>query len=144
MDSKKSIEYMNTGVIDKPIFIQSQIRYGKAKYASGELRNSLVRTIEAAYGNIGYSEASEVENGGIVPQYIQPKSGEQYSSHQLLRAFKNHFGSTDESLFDGLKAYQKEDGNISFFRPEENATRMITGAQRMCMPSPFVAQFMKL
>ncbi|GJV44051.1 retrovirus-related pol polyprotein from transposon TNT 1-94 [Tanacetum coccineum] len=96
-----------------------RLRYGKAKYASGELRNSLVRTIEAAYGNIGYSEASEVDNGGIVPQYIQPKSGnqkddiyafgEQYSSHQLLRAFKNHFGSTDEGLFDGLKAYQKED-----------------------------------
>ncbi|GJV02718.1 branched-chain amino acid aminotransferase 2, chloroplastic isoform X2 [Tanacetum coccineum] len=41
-------------------------------------------------------------------------------------------------LFDGLKAYQKEDGNISFFHPEENATRMITGAQRMCMPSPFI------
>ncbi|GKF49527.1 branched-chain amino acid aminotransferase 2, chloroplastic-like protein isoform X2 [Tanacetum coccineum] len=49
-----------------------------------------------------------------------------------------------QGLFDGLKAYQKEDGNISFFHPEENATRMIIGAQRMCMPSLFVAQFMKL
>jgi branched-chain amino acid aminotransferase len=44
-------------------------------------------------------------------------------------------------LFEGLKAYKKTDGSILLFRPEENATRMIDGARRMCMPAPTVEQF---
>lgn len=46
-----------------------------------------------------------------------------------------------QGLFEGLKAYRKEDGNILLFRPEENALRMKIGAERMCMPSPTVEQF---
>ncbi|KAF8780282.1 hypothetical protein HU200_001959 [Digitaria exilis] len=46
-----------------------------------------------------------------------------------------------QGLFEGLKAYRKTDGSILLFRPEENATRMITGAERMCMPAPTVEQF---
>uniref|UniRef100_A0A803PDP0 Branched-chain-amino-acid aminotransferase n=1 Tax=Cannabis sativa TaxID=3483 RepID=A0A803PDP0_CANSA len=46
-----------------------------------------------------------------------------------------------QGLFEGLKAYRKEDGNILLFRPEENALRMRLGAERMCMPSPTVEQF---
>lgn len=46
-------------------------------------------------------------------------------------------------MFEGLKAYRKEDGNILLFRPEENATRMMAGAERMCMPSPSVDQFVQ-
>ena len=42
-----------------------------------------------------------------------------------------------------MKAYRKEDGNILLFRPEENALRMRLGAERMCMPSPTVEQFVK-
>jgi branched-subunit amino acid aminotransferase/4-amino-4-deoxychorismate lyase len=45
-------------------------------------------------------------------------------------------------LFEGLKAYRKTDGSILLFRPEENARRMIIGADRMCMPAPTVEQFM--
>jgi branched-subunit amino acid aminotransferase/4-amino-4-deoxychorismate lyase len=45
-------------------------------------------------------------------------------------------------LFEGLKAYRKTDGSILLFRPEENARRMIVGADRMCMPAPTVEQFM--
>jgi branched-chain amino acid aminotransferase len=44
-------------------------------------------------------------------------------------------------LFEGLKAYRKPDGSILLFRPEENALRMQTGAERMCMPAPSVEQF---
>jgi len=44
-------------------------------------------------------------------------------------------------LFEGLKAYRKTDGSILLFRPEENAQRMQTGAERMCMPAPSVEQF---
>jgi branched-chain amino acid aminotransferase len=46
-------------------------------------------------------------------------------------------------LFEGLKAYRKQDGNILLFRPEENALRMRSGAERMCMPSPTVEQFVE-
>ncbi|KAB2617655.1 branched-chain-amino-acid aminotransferase 3 [Pyrus ussuriensis x Pyrus communis] len=42
-----------------------------------------------------------------------------------------------------LKAYRKEDGTIHLFRPEENALRMRLGAERMCMPSPTVEQFVE-
>ncbi|XP_021273848.1 branched-chain amino acid aminotransferase 2, chloroplastic-like [Herrania umbratica] len=48
-----------------------------------------------------------------------------------------------QGLFEGLKAYRKEDGNILLFRPEENALRMRLGAERMCMPSPTVEQFVE-
>lgn len=42
-----------------------------------------------------------------------------------------------------MKAYRKQDGNILLFRPEENALRMRLGAERMCMPSPTVEQFVE-
>ncbi|KAF0932813.1 hypothetical protein E2562_012145 [Oryza meyeriana var. granulata] len=46
-----------------------------------------------------------------------------------------------QGLFEGLKAYRKTDGSILLFCPEENAIRMIDGAERMCMPAPTVEQF---
>ena len=49
-----------------------------------------------------------------------------------------------QGLFEGMKAYRKQDGkNILLFRPEENATRMRCGAERMCMPAPTIDQFVK-
>ncbi|GFY86670.1 branched-chain aminotransferase 3 [Actinidia rufa] len=46
-----------------------------------------------------------------------------------------------QGLFEGLKAYRKHDGSILLFRPEENALRLMMGAERMCMPSPTIEQF---
>ncbi|PIA64653.1 hypothetical protein AQUCO_00100248v1 [Aquilegia coerulea] len=46
-----------------------------------------------------------------------------------------------QGLFEGLKAYRRVDGSILLFRPEENAQRMKMGAERMCMPSPSINQF---
>lgn len=46
-----------------------------------------------------------------------------------------------QGLFEGLKAYRKEDGSVLLFRPQENALRMRIGADRMCMPSPTIDQF---
>ncbi|KAL0431452.1 UNVERIFIED_CONTAM: Branched-chain amino acid aminotransferase 2, chloroplastic [Sesamum radiatum] len=48
-----------------------------------------------------------------------------------------------QGLFEGLKAYKKHDGNILLFRPEENARRLRIGAERMCMPSPTIDQFLE-
>lgn len=46
-----------------------------------------------------------------------------------------------QGLFEGLKAYRKEDGQLMLFRPDQNAIRMDIGAKRMCMPSPSIYQF---
>ncbi|XP_048227377.1 branched-chain-amino-acid aminotransferase 2, chloroplastic-like [Ricinus communis] len=46
-----------------------------------------------------------------------------------------------QGLFEGTKAYRKEDGGLLLFRPDQNATRMKIGAERMCMPSPSIEQF---
>ncbi|KAL3676462.1 hypothetical protein R1sor_026410 [Riccia sorocarpa] len=46
-----------------------------------------------------------------------------------------------QALFEGLKAYRTDDGRILLFRPEENALRMISGADRMSMPAPSVDVF---
>ncbi|KAI4389504.1 hypothetical protein MLD38_001724 [Melastoma candidum] len=46
-----------------------------------------------------------------------------------------------QGLFEGLKAHRKENGSLLLFRPEQNAIRMRYGAERMCMPSPTVDQF---
>ncbi|KAL8494633.1 hypothetical protein ACS0TY_025461 [Phlomoides rotata] len=40
-----------------------------------------------------------------------------------------------------MKAYRREDGGLFLFRPQENAIRMQIGAERMCMLSPSVHQF---
>ncbi len=42
-----------------------------------------------------------------------------------------HYGS---EIFEGLKAYRKEDGSVQLFRPMENIRRMNRSAERMCLP----------
>ncbi|KAI9118517.1 hypothetical protein K1719_010849 [Acacia pycnantha] len=46
-----------------------------------------------------------------------------------------------QGLFEGTKAYRKENGHLLLFRPEQNALRMQMGAERMCMPAPSVDLF---
>ncbi|KMT03234.1 hypothetical protein BVRB_8g197810 [Beta vulgaris subsp. vulgaris] len=46
-----------------------------------------------------------------------------------------------QGVLEGMKALQREDGKFVLFRPVENALRMKTGAERMCMPSPSVDHF---
>jgi hypothetical protein len=48
-----------------------------------------------------------------------------------------------QGIFEGLKAYRTIEGEILLFRPEENAIRMITGAERLCMPTPPVDLFVQ-
>jgi branched-chain amino acid aminotransferase len=43
-----------------------------------------------------------------------------------------HYG---QSIFEGLKAYKNEQGQITLFRPEQNARRLNASAHRMCMPA---------
>ncbi len=39
-----------------------------------------------------------------------------------------------QEIFEGMKAYYREDGNIGLFRPKENFLRLNNSALRMCMP----------
>ncbi|GEO02720.1 branched-chain-amino-acid aminotransferase [Adhaeribacter aerolatus] len=43
-----------------------------------------------------------------------------------------HYG---QAIFEGLKAYKNEDGEISIFRPQANLRRMNVSADRLCMPA---------
>ena len=42
-----------------------------------------------------------------------------------------HYGA---EIFEGLKAYRTENGQVQLFRPMENIRRMNTSAERMCLP----------
>ena len=42
-----------------------------------------------------------------------------------------HYGS---EIFEGLKAYRREDGTVQMFRPIENIRRMNSSAERLCLP----------
>lgn len=48
-----------------------------------------------------------------------------------------------QGILEGTKAYRKEDGSLLLFRPDQNAIRMKLGAERMCMPSPSIEQFIE-
>ena len=41
-----------------------------------------------------------------------------------------HYGA---EIFEGLKAYRRPDGRVQMFRPIENARRMNSSADRMCL-----------
>lgn len=51
-----------------------------------------------------------------------------------------HYG---QAIFEGLKAYKGDDGQIFMFRPEDNLERMNSSALRMCMPRIPVDQVLK-
>ena len=40
-----------------------------------------------------------------------------------------------QEIFEGLKAYRMPDGGVAMFRPDANAARFATSAQRMAMPA---------
>ncbi len=44
-----------------------------------------------------------------------------------------HYG---QALFEGMKAYRWESGEIALFRPEFNWKRMVQGSERLCMQAP--------
>ena len=44
-----------------------------------------------------------------------------------------HYG---QACFEGLKAFSRKDGSIALFRPEMNARRMLSSADRICMTAP--------
>lgn len=51
-----------------------------------------------------------------------------------------HYG---QSVFEGLKAYKNDKGEILVFRPDKNAKRLNLSAERMCIPAVPEEIFMK-
>ncbi|XP_031119016.1 branched-chain-amino-acid aminotransferase 2, chloroplastic-like isoform X1 [Ipomoea triloba] len=47
-----------------------------------------------------------------------------------------------QGLYEGMKAFRRENGGIFLFRPDQNAARMQIGAERLCMPSLTTEQFL--
>ena len=46
-------------------------------------------------------------------------------------AMSLHYG---QAIFEGLKAYKQDNGQIAMFRPDKNLERMNNSAERLCMP----------
>jgi branched-chain amino acid aminotransferase len=51
-----------------------------------------------------------------------------------------HYGQT---IFEGLKAYYDVNGGVNLFRPEMNAKRMQSSAERLCIPHFDVEKFIE-
>ncbi|GAA0969874.1 branched-chain amino acid aminotransferase [Nocardioides aquaticus] len=46
-----------------------------------------------------------------------------------------------QEIFEGMKAYRRDDGSVWSFRPEENAARMVRSSQRLALPELPVEDF---
>ncbi|XP_015576066.1 branched-chain amino acid aminotransferase 2, chloroplastic isoform X1 [Ricinus communis] len=78
------------------------------------------------------------------------EGGDKFSDGELLLYEKielNPFSSVlnyGQGIIEDLKAFKKEDDStILLFRPEANGLRMRVGADRLCMPSPTIHQFVE-
>lgn len=125
--------------------------------AASSLQQICENTAEANIGNDGgYDNCANIDwenlGFGLMPTdymyTMKCSQDDKFSQGQL-----NRYGNIElspsagvlnygQGLFEGLKAYRKEDGRFLLFRPEENALRMQKGAERMCMPYPSAHQFL--
>nr|ALN97496.1 branched-chain amino acid aminotransferase [Cucumis sativus]ALN97500.1 branched-chain amino acid aminotransferase [Cucumis sativus]ALN97504.1 branched-chain amino acid aminotransferase [Cucumis sativus]ALN97508.1 branched-chain amino acid aminotransferase [Cucumis sativus]ALN97516.1 branched-chain amino acid aminotransferase [Cucumis sativus] len=129
-----------------PLFLKKKLRLPSinAPQTASPISKDVGAIPEFDWDNLGF---------GIIPtdyMYVMKCSqGDNFSNGELKR-----FGNIElspsagvlnygQGLFEGLKAYRKEDDSILLFRPEENALRMKMGAERMCMQSPTVDQFVE-
>lgn len=115
----------------------------------------MVETLDIALDRVERSRISEFDENNI--QFAKV-----YSDHMFEMHYKNgqwqdmvikpygdlsispanttlHYG---QSIFEGLKAYRAENGDVLVFRPQANAQRMIKSAERMCIPAVSEEMFM--
>ncbi|XP_055804741.1 branched-chain amino acid aminotransferase 2, chloroplastic-like [Solanum dulcamara] len=147
--------------IDKSHFCPLHLKLQKQSHFTSYIDNSAINSgnsfrVASPASNVAF-ELADIDwdnlGFGFMPTdymySMKCSQGENFSKGELQR-----FGNIElspsagilnygQGLFEGLKAYRKHDGNILLFRPEENATRLKMGAERMCMPSPSVEQFLE-
>lgn len=113
----------------------------------GHYVNKMVETINIEFRPTKESRLSKVDFSNII-------FGRVYSDHMFVSDYKNgswgnfhiepydyipfHPGSAvlhyAQSVFEGLKAYKSESGEILIFRPDMNFRRMNISAKRLCIP----------
>lgn len=96
-------------------------------------------------------------NPGKKPDFSNLKFGQNFSDHMFVAHYSSekswhnlkicpyqnfninpaaaalHYG---QALFEGMKAYRWENGEVGLFRPEFNWKRLALGGQRLCMQVP--------
>lgn len=113
---------------------------------------SSLRSPNPSYSDDEYADVDWDNIGfGLMPtdyMYITKCSeGQSFGQGQLTRYGNIELSPSagvlnyGQGLFEGTKAYRKENGRLLLFRPEQNAIRMQIGAERMCMKSPSIDQF---
>ncbi|XP_027092141.1 branched-chain-amino-acid aminotransferase 2, chloroplastic-like [Coffea arabica] len=128
-------------------------KLGASSYAT-QAASSLQQACEppSAYSNDEYADIDWNGLGfGVIPtdyMYIMKCPSDGYFQQGQLCRYGNielspsagvlNYG---QGLFEGTKVYRKKDGGLYLFRPDQNATRMQIGAERMCMPSPSIEHF---
>ncbi|KAK9271016.1 hypothetical protein L1049_026604 [Liquidambar formosana] len=123
---------------------------------TSQAASSLQQVCEpSAHSNAGYEEYADVDwdnlGFGLMPtDYMYITKGTKdglFEEGQLSRYGNIELSPSagvlnyGQGLFEGTKAIRKEDGRLLLFRPDQNAIRMKIGAERMCMSSPSVDQF---
>jgi branched-chain amino acid aminotransferase len=87
-------------------------------------------------------DLSQIRFGKYFTDYYfraQYQSGEWRDPRiELLQPMSIHPGAVvfhyGQAVFEGMKAFQKESGEITLFRPDANLRRLNASADRLCMP----------
>ncbi len=115
----------------------------------------MVGTLDIALDKVAQSRISEFDENNI--QFAKVYSDHMFEAHyrnghwedMVIKPYGDlsispanttlHYG---QSIFEGLKAYKADNGDILVFRPQANAQRMIKSAERMCIPAVSEEMFM--
>jgi branched-chain amino acid aminotransferase len=101
-----------------------------------------IKIEKSKQGRIGEVDFSNLGFGNYVTDHMfvcEYKKGS-WNTTQILpfgkfliapNALAFHYGQT---VFEGMKAFRMNDGNISIFRMEQHFNRLNTSLKRMCMP----------
>lgn len=107
----------------------------------------MTETLDIRINKIADTKLSDIDFNNI-------QFGQVYSDHEFIADFKNgewqnfqiipygdlkvspaspaiHYG---QSIFEGLKAYKSQNGELLIFRPDQNFERLNTSARRMVLP----------
>lgn len=106
-------------------------------------KTSASRLKDVDWNNLGFGKifsdhmvVIEYNNGQWHQPVIKPYGPMQFSP--AISAL--HYG---QAIFEGLKAYKNDQGELLIFRPEKNAERLNKSAERMCMPALPAELFME-
>lgn len=149
--------------IQRSSCIRNLVQYLRAAASSSKIANYRGYTSQAAsflgvasqpsaYSDDDYADVDWDKLGfGLTPtdyMYVMKCSkGENFKDGRLSRYGNIELSPSagvlnyGQGIYEGTKAMRTEYGRILLFRPEQNAARMRHGAERMCMPSPSIEQF---